>query len=215
MYFKVFGVWPEKFSQIQDAGLIRRNLTISGEYIITPDNGQFDHNDDVNYYPADNGKAPRIAERGKIPVAFSDEKVGSTPAIGYGIELPRLQPDDTWDAESNRSIRALQANRMNGNNVGSISRMQNRLNNEGVQKLLGIAHMCMYGLTGYEKHYGKLPRGWNEFVDTGFCPVTSDMLNPVTGQPFSTDGSPFSFKFNTTSSGGVFVSVLGENGEAL
>src|SRR5690606_18145550 len=134
----------------------------------------------------------------------SADSVNSLPDGSTAISLPNL---DKMHVYANQSKEKSSRDGREGFNDSEL-RYGGNLD---AHKLLAIAYMCMIGAVDYRSVNGKLPSNWDEFVDTGFCPVTSEMINPATGRPFSGDGTPFSFEFRVHDNGSFNVGVHGDN----
>jgi hypothetical protein len=214
-YYKVFGQWPQTFAEIEEAGLIRSNLTIEGSYVITPDDGKFDDPADILYIFRGPQTPPQIATLGQVALSGTAQAnpeaastVSSLPNGATATSLPALKNLHVYAEQSRRK---LESDNKPEANQGALRYGGNL----AAHKLLAIAYMCMLGAADYRSVYGTFPDKWDNFVDTGFCPVTSDMVNPATGQPFSTDGSPYSFAFIKRSNGGFSVGVHGDNDDYI
>jgi len=46
------------------------------------------------------------------------------------------------------------------------------------------------GISNFQAVHGRIPRDWDELVDSGLGPIDRQSLNPVTLKPFAGDGSP-------------------------
>ncbi|MCB1221529.1 MAG: hypothetical protein H7A35_06890 [Planctomycetales bacterium] len=214
-YFKVFGEWPETFQAIIDEGLIRDNLTIDGEHVISPDDGILDGYYDRLYIYRGPQTPPQIATMGSVKLSENAQEhadstgfISTLPDGSTAMSLPNLKPLHVYAEQSKRKLESdpdLNANASEARYGGNLA----------AHKLMAIAYMCMVGSGEYHAVYGTFPANedWEQFVDTGFCPVTSDMLNPATGMPFNTDGSPFSLDFMHLPNGSFTVSVHGDNGD--
>jgi hypothetical protein len=231
-YFRVYGVWPETFAQIHEAGLIRDNLSLDGQKAITPDDGPPQDFNDIQYVYRGPSQAPQILHYA-VNVKYSDAAIAAgldqfVPGTGVYMDLPGLGANDTYSwAGANRNYEQP--------DHAYITRSRELYGNTAVHKLLAVASLCYTGAIEYRKHTGYIPQSWKEFVDTGFCPVTSDMLNPVTGKPYVADGSTYSVDFHPwtldsltyrshdmhgnveiLSTDGMFsVRVLGEDGDVI
>ncbi|MCB1187673.1 hypothetical protein KDL29_10960 [bacterium] len=193
-YYKVFGKWPQQYADIQAAGLFRAELSFRDGIIATPDDGPPEEYGDFQYVYRGEDEAPlivRYAEQLKLSDAARENNNLQAYYSGVGMPVGVSQyevysyqgehrmyedPDEEWMAWCREHYR-----------------------NTDVYKLLAIASMSYLGAIEFQKATGRIPRTWQEFQDSGYSPLTADMLNPVTGRPFVSDGSPFSIEFHPIS----------------
>ena len=219
-YYKVFGKWPESFQAIIDEGLIRENLTLDGVHVITPDDGVLDGPYDRLYKYNGPQTPPQIVFQGQI--SLSEAAQNNPVAVATSINYPDGTAASSLPDLKEGVVFAWQNRRyMDGHSDSMFPESSRRYSgNLEAYKLMAIAYMCMLGSSDYKSIYGDFPSNedWGSFVDSGFCPVTSDMLNPLSGKPFSADGSDFSFDFRRIEGvdfNGFTVSVRGDNDDYI
>ena len=213
-YYKVFGEWPETFSAIVEAGLIRDNLTIDGVNILSPDDGVFNHPMDHLYVYRGPQTPPQIAMLAEVEMVDPELEdpdppvhIDGLPEGAIATSLPSLSEWSVYARQARQIVDSAQS----PDEIPAYTEKYG--GNLAAHKLLAISNMCLFGASAYRSAYGEFPTHWDDIVDTGFCPVTSDMLNPATGLPFAGDGSAYSFEFRFLEDGSLAVSVHGDDGD--
>jgi len=194
-YYMVFSKWPEKFSVIHEAGLIRRELSFDGETVATPDDAPPEHSGDFQYVYRGKDEAPLIVRYAK-KIWLSDAARKDNNLQGYytGVGTP-VGGVSEYDTYAYRGLHR----QYEDPDEEWMAWCRDHYSNIEVYKLLAIAGMCYRGALEFQKATGRIPRSWQEFMDSGYSPLSDDMLNPVTGLPIVSDGSPFSIEFHPIS----------------
>ncbi|MEZ5337824.1 MAG: hypothetical protein R3F46_06120 [bacterium] len=171
-YFrKVYERWPESWQEVRDSGIFQADIPGFDLVPLNPDNPDLTDYGQV-YYEAPEGP-------GSNPVVHTVDYMGGfhilhEPANGY-MTTYRLSFQD-YDNKLNES-------------VDTDFRYSSYLENESQLKQFAILGIMTQNIGLFRSVNGRLPYDMQEFMSSGFSPVDSESINPVTGQPFRFDGS--------------------------
>jgi hypothetical protein len=167
-YFKVFGEWPQTWSEIVDEGLFQVDLeTIDGS-VIDPDDGDWDFPGDIAY----------VYQGASTPPIIKILSIGDGMSI---MSHPAVDPGTTYELYLN-----------------GYDEYETLANSVPQLKLLALRQLLRGSLRSFVLVHGSLPSSWEEFLQSGLTPIDSASTNPVTGEHFFGDGrgNDFSFSIN-------------------
>ncbi len=175
-YYKVYGHWPQNWQAVRSAGIIQVELAVPGEGLVNPDDPSLDFMNDVYYAGGENdGRALVVSKTDpENPV----ERLYLDPPKTYSL---RFAPGETPPFGDNEY------------EMSSFLGDTNRLLQFAVA---GALDDCF---TNYAAHHGRGPASIEEFMSSGWSPLTMSSINPMTGNAFKLDGSSNDLAINSLS----------------
>ncbi len=165
-YYKVFGRFPETWSQLTDSGLQEAQLYGYLMQEIDPDDGSLDFNSDV--YLENN--------KGQLYCHWLDPITGQPSRIR--LQFPKTYTHDIDTMRNSLDLSSEQDGRLE-EYATSESRQLQFAHIGLMREFIGIFH----DVKGY------YPSSIDEFLSSGLSPINRDTVNPLTGYPYEFDGS--------------------------
>ena len=163
-YYRIYGVWPAKWSEVVSAGLVQVPLLGWKMEVIDPDDGEPAFNSDISYIPsADQAKPPQIAElltRDEPQVRYTTLGVPHTYSQSLGAVSKHFD----------------------------VSEYEDCLSNDKCLRMFAILGIVKSTLETYRELHGSYPSNWSEFLASGIGPIDEGSINPMTGERFYGDG---------------------------
>ncbi|MEZ5337040.1 MAG: hypothetical protein R3F46_02145 [bacterium] len=176
-YYKVHGDWPASWGAVKADGLIQINLISPEGFVIDPDDQSLDFYGDVYFFRETDyyGDFARLAEMKDIEgtvINYMDLQQPGTYANIFQWVIDNSELGKRPEVDSYLTELQTDPVRM---------------------KQIGIAKMLYDGIFLYKTINGHLPSDWDEYVNSGFAPITADSINPITSRVFEGNGSAGDF----------------------
>jgi hypothetical protein len=165
-YYKAYGIWPQTWLDVVQADIVQVSLISPTGEVINPDDGELDFVGDKQLIPGTEGSAPRIVQL--IDVNGQHLDVQEIPECPTYVEMFAQFDKQHYYSVQEDSARLCQ---------------------------FALAGACARMLTLHYWVVGEYPSTWAEFLSSGFAPVDSNSINPVTQSAISGDGGVNDFRY--------------------
>jgi len=161
-YYQVYERWPVHWLEVAQSGLVQAPLQSDAGEPINPDDGRLDFFGDITYEYVPGVSGPQVSIMLDRSLA-TPHVTALSPPLSYrelfAAVPPALQPSLP---SADDKARLLQ---------------------------LGLTALCHEGISRYASaHANIFPGSWEQFLDSGFAPLTDTSINWLTGEVFYGDG---------------------------